>query len=452
MRDEIFKVPDWFLNAVIYNVFPDSFSNGKRNLTETERTFTDGEGKPHRSMHGGTIRGVIENLDYIKDLGFNTVYLNPIFAAGEYHKYDIMDYFHIDPVLGTDEDFLELTDKVHELGMHIIIDGVFNHCGWQHPIFEDVIKKGEASEFKDFFYGLRFPVRKPGPGERPTYDCFAYEKRMPKLNTANPKVQEYFAKVGAYWVEKFHIDGWRLDVANEIDKNFWRVFRKAVTAADPEAVLIGEVWEDATDWIEYDKMHSSMNYEFRRSCLEGIAQSEKTAGEFGDSLVSMYLRYSEPKAKAQMNLLDSHDVPRFLSLCDGDIKKMKAALATLFFFPGVPCMFYGDEFAIEGVKEHEYRMSPPWGEEPKLGGFIKELLKVRKEKLSPASSWARIETGEKESVFGFERLQKEPLKVYINTGSEVCDVSELVSEGKVLYSEGLCEGKLESFGFAILSC
>ena len=143
-RADIARVPDWVHEAVVYNIFPDSFATSRRYISgeATQREFG---GLTTHGKLGGTIRGVTENLDYLSGLGINCVYLNPIFAAGEYHKYDLIDYYHIDPCLGTDEDFRELVESAHGLGMRVIIDGVFNHCGWRFFAFEDVVQKGEGS-------------------------------------------------------------------------------------------------------------------------------------------------------------------------------------------------------------------------------------------------------------------------------------------------------------------
>jgi len=161
LRSEVQCLPGWFHEAVVYNIFPDSFADGAGRLSCQSREIKGTDGRVSRSRLGGTIRGILENLDYICGLGFNCLYLNPIFCAGEYHKYDIVDYFHVDPCMGNDEDFRLLVEAVHVRGMHIIIDGVFNHCSWYFPQFEDVVKKGKASSYRDWFYDLDFPVRRP---------------------------------------------------------------------------------------------------------------------------------------------------------------------------------------------------------------------------------------------------------------------------------------------------
>ncbi|EPI54469.1 alpha amylase, catalytic domain protein, partial [Gardnerella vaginalis JCP7275] len=217
-REEISDVPNWLKEAVVYNIFPDSFADSKRGISCTAKDYFDEKtGQTLHTRLGGTIRGIIENLDYIEDLGFNCLYLNPIFKAAEYHRYDLLDYYHVCPNLGTDDDFRELVSEVHNRGMHIIIDGVFNHSSWYFFAFDDVVKNGENSRYKDWFYGLKFPVVRPQDGQRPNYTCFAYERKMPKLNTSNPEVRDYFMDVCRYWLEDFDVDGWRLDVANEVD-------------------------------------------------------------------------------------------------------------------------------------------------------------------------------------------------------------------------------------------
>lgn len=389
LRDEIPGEPRWFKDSVVYNIFPDSFADGRRHISENEnkrKTYTDERGLCHKSVHGGTIKGITENLDYIKGMGFNCVYLNPIFSAGEYHRYDTLDYYHIDPILGTDNDLAELVDTAHSLDMHVIIDGVFNHCSWYHPFFDDVVKNGSSSKYADWFYEVSYPVERPDTDEqKPTYACFAYERKMPKLNTSNKAVQDYFAGVGSYWVRKYHIDGWRLDVANEIDRNFWRVFRRAVKDADPEAVLIGEIWENAQDWLLGDMVDSTMNYDFRNICRDFFALDLTDEESFSDSVTEMVLRYPSQIVRGQLNLLDSHDVARFLSLCNGDVHKWKCAAAFLYMMPGVPDIFYGDEKNIAGTDENGYRNAMDWDEtdDDSEENFIKNLADIRKRYIDP---------------------------------------------------------------------
>ncbi len=423
LRSEICDVPEWFKEAVVYNIFPDSFANGKRRLAEesesaeccTERMAV----VQSRNRLGGSIRGIIENLDYIGGLGFNCLYLNPIFVAGEYHKYDTLDYYHIDPCLGSDEDFRRLVEEVHARKMHIVIDGVFNHCSWYFQAFDDVVRHGEASMYKDWFYELTFPVRRPREGEIPHYACFAYEKKMPKLNTANPAVQEYFADVCRYWIEKFGVDGWRLDVANEIDRNFWRTFRQAAKEANPQAVLIGEVWENSETWLRGDAFDSTMNYDFRKHCREFFALRRIDAEEFAGKIIQMQLRYPTNMMRGQLNLLDSHDVPRFLSICGGDMDSWKAAFVFLMISPGVPRVFYGDELEAGGITENEYRAAMPWNtmeQKQDLLDFVRDTIHFRKQYVEVDADFVIEEAAGSRLVF-LRRGKKHTVRVQIENDS-----------------------------------
>lgn len=452
LRSEIIKPPQWFLHAVVYNIFPDSFADGPASLSGKAWEYPAPDGTISRSHLGGTIRGILDNLDYIQSLGANCLYLNPIFKAEEYHKYDIVDYFHVDPCLGSDDDFLALTDRLHQKGMHIIIDGVFNHCSWHFPMFEDVVKNGEASPYKDWFYDLIFPVRRPETeSETPSYACFAYERKMPKLNTSNPAVQDYFAHVGRYWIEKFHVDGWRLDVANEVDKNFWRKFRASVRLADPDAVLIGEVWENAEIWLKGDMFDSVMNYDFRKHCRDYFAQRKTAADAFTYGMTDMLLRYPFQVSCGQLNLLDSHDVSRFYSLCGEDDDAWQAAFLCLCMMPGVPSIFYGDEKRISGFKEDDYRRQMPWKEPHEdLKSFMQDVIRIRNEWISPMDEWTVLHADKDADLLAFERAGKYRIRTIIHMGEGSVDIRQFSEGGTLLLSKNTSETLIQKNGFLIL--
>ncbi len=378
-RADIVSVPDWAKDAVIYNIFPDSFATGRAYLSccPSQKEF---DGEPVHGKLGGTIKGIAENVSYLKELGINAVYINPIFAAGEYHKYDLLDYFHIDPCFGTNEEFREMVKLFHANGIRVIIDGVFNHCGWKFFAFEDVVKNGEASPYKDWFYRLSFPVIRPENGDiYPGYECFGYERMMPKLNTANPEVVKYFCKVCQYWLREYDIDGWRLDVASEINDGFWEAFRKAAKEIKPDAILIGEVWETARHWLDGKIFDSAMNYDFRKHCRRFFAEGSIDACAFDGRVTNMRMRYREQTVYAQLNLLDSHDVSRFLSLCGGDGRRYRLAVLFQMTFPGIPSVFYGDEKGMDGILEDEYRAPMNWQkEEDGLFTFFKKTILLRR--------------------------------------------------------------------------
>lgn len=454
LRSEILTIPDWFREAVVYNIFPDSFATGKESMVCESKLLSLTDGNLSRSRLGGTIRGILENLDYIKNLGFTCIYLNPIFTAGEYHKYDLIDYYHIDPCLGTDEDFRELVKEIHNKDMKIIIDGVFNHCGWYFFAFEDVIQHGENSVYRDWFYELNFPVKRPTT-EPPTYSCFAYEKKMPKLNTSNPQVIAYFEKVCKYWIMEFGIDGWRLDVANEVDMNFWRSFRQAAREANPNIVLIGEVWENAEIWLRGDMFDSTMNYDFRRHCRDFFALQTIDGKTFAERINQMYYRYPLSISLGQLNLLDSHDVPRFLTLCSDNLAKWKLSALFLFLSAGVPCLFYGDEKGISGIAENDYRRPMPWEETEDynhITTFVRNLISIRKNYL-----FHDIETSKdtiKTSNFSDHMLiiekysKKGKVLIYLNVSEKACSL-EIKPNLVLLMAEGIDHDTIASYGYGI---
>ena len=452
LRDEIPDVPEWFKEAVVYNIFPDSFANGKCALQVRKKEQLLENGVTVKARLGGTLNGITENLDYIKKMGFNCLYLNPIFTAGEYHKYDVVDYYHIDPCFGTEEDFRRLVEDAHDRGMHIIIDGVFNHCSWRFFAFEDVVKNGEKSRYKSWFYDLTFPVRRPDDSDKiPGYTCFAYERKMPKLNTSNREVQLYFADVGTYWIEKYHIDGWRLDVANEISREFWRIFRNAVKTAKSEAVLIGEVWENAHSWLKGDAFDSTMNYEFRRICMDYLADEQPDGITAAYEFEKMRLRYPDNIVRGQLNLLDSHDVPRFLSMCRGDGSLWKLGCILLILMPGVPSLFYGDECGMEGVLEEEYRQPMLLEREDTFGDFICQIITIRNDYIDGKTGYSPLWELIRGGVFAFTRPGINwTLRVIINAGTEPLYCPVAVDE-RILMTSSIDreENTIEKKGYRI---
>lgn len=450
-RADIARVPDWIHDAVVYNIFPDSFASAQKkiSLTPAQQLYN---GVPVKGRLGGTLWGVVENTEYLQRLGINCVYLNPIFAAGEYHKYDLLDYYHVDPCFGGDEAFRAMVDEFHRRGIRVIIDGVFNHCGWYFFAFDDVVRNQEQSIYKNWFYHLEFPVVRPAdPEAYPSYACFGYERMMPKLDTANPKVRDYFAGVGAHWVREFGIDGWRLDVASEVDDGFWRAFRQAVKAENPDALLIGEVWESAGHWLGGDMFDSTMNYDFRKHCRRFFGEQSMDAAEFSGRLTNMLMRYRTQLLPAQLNLLDSHDVSRFLSLCGRDMRPYRLAILFLMSFVGMPTIFYGDELGVQGVLEEEYRAPMPWQDgDMALWAFFQRAIAMRHE-LAPLrrGDFRVLHAGRGSGLLIFARsFGREKVTVCLNCSPEPAELPPL-SDCKY-WAEGLENGRLAGFGFAVL--
>lgn len=452
-RDDRTDIPQWFNEAVVYNIFPDSYATSHRYISG-KGLEKPAAGQTCKSKNGGTLTGILENLDAIRALGITCIYLNPIFTAGEYHKYDVLDYYDIDPCFGTKEEFKQLVDTCHENGIHVILDIVINHCSWHFFAFEDVVQNGESSRHKDWFYRLSYPVVRPDSGEAiPGYDCFAYERKMPKLNTANPEVQEYFCRVCAYWLTEFGIDGWRLDVANEVNHRFWRAFRETAKAANPNCVLIGEVWESAPQWLQGDQFDSTMNYDFRKNCRDFFALGQIDSLTFNARVTQMLMRYPTPVAYAQLNLLDSHDVSRFLSVCGDNHARMRLAIAFQMTFAGVPSVYYGDEKGFCGITEDEYRRPMLWdGAEGEPERFYKQMIALRKENPALISGGFRmLHAAAGSGLYIFERFSSDSrIFVALNASNQQEEIPVL-GECRLLFAAGLEENRLEPWGMAIYS-
>ena len=229
--------PKWVADAVFYQIFPDRFARSKSQPARAELA-TWGDLPNRENFFGGDLQGILEHLDYLQNLGVNALYLNPIFQARTNHRYDASDYFQVDPMLGNQAALKELVGEMHRRGMHVILDGVFNHCGEGFAPFQDVLKNGASSVYADWFLARSYPLGKE-PLNYLTCGGCTY---LPKLNHANRKVQEFIFKVARYWLEETGMDGWRLDVPFKIPYDFWQEFRGVVKSVNPEAYLVGEVW------------------------------------------------------------------------------------------------------------------------------------------------------------------------------------------------------------------
>ncbi|NLV58506.1 MAG: alpha-glycosidase [Clostridiales bacterium] len=443
-------VPAWMQDAIVYNIFPDSFATAKGMITGVplDKTW---QGQAVSSKHGGTIRGITENLPYIKEMGFNCIYMNPIFAAGAYHKYDLIDYFHIDPALGTNDDFSALVQIAHSMGIRVMIDGVFNHCGWKFYAFRDVVEKGKSSAYWDWFFHLEDPVIVPdSTDDYPGYECFGYERMMPKLATDHPAVQDYFCQVGVHWVKEYDIDGWRLDVANEVNDSFWRAFRCAVKTVKPDCALLGEVWETASHWLDGSMFDGTMNYDFRRHCYKFFALEDIDAQSFNSRATDMLMRYRRQVTYGQLNLLDSHDVSRFFSLCKGDLRKMKLAVLFQMTFVGMPCVFYGDEKGMTGVLEEEYRHPMPWeNENSEIQFFYQKAIAIRQEHaVLRHGSFRMIFAESNGGLYHYVReLDQCTISIFMNRSDTPRSIAV---NGKILWSENYDCGILTAYGFVVL--
>ena len=379
------QVPDWVSKTVWYQIFPERFANGNAELSPAGALDWDSSIRPKSSdFFGGDLQGIIDYLDYLHDLGITGLYLCPIFESPSNHKYNTTDYFEIDRHFGDKETFRQLVEQAHLRGMKVMLDAVFNHMGDQSAQWQDILKHGEKSVYKDWFHIQKFPVTNDklmNPKELP-YHTFAFASYMPKLNTANPEVKDYLLSVATYWIEHFDIDAWRLDVANEVDHQFWRDFRKAVLAKKPDLYILGEVWHTSQPWLNGDEFHAVMNYPLSDSIKDYFLSRSKKTSQFIAEINCQSMYYKQQISEVMFNLLDSHDTERILTTAQGDIQLLKSALAFLFLQRGTPCIYYGTELELGGGMDPDCRRVMPWdrvSSSNDMLNFMKNLIQLRKD-------------------------------------------------------------------------
>lgn len=385
---DMFKAPQWVRNTVWYQIFPERFANGDPELNPEGTKTWDSTVHPGRQdFYGGDLQGVLDHLDHLVDLGVNGIYFNPIFKAPSNHKYDTEDYFEIDPHFGDKKLFKKLVDEAHKRGIKVMLDAVFNHIGDQSPQWQDVIKNGKDSKYADWFHINKFPVSYTPTdnfefSSDATYETFDYTPHMPKLNTANPEVQEYLLSIATYWIKEFDIDAWRLDVANEIDHHFWRKFHDATTALKPDFYILGEIWHTSQPWLQGDQFTGVMNYAYTEAIKEHFLTHEIDALEMKNKLNQQLMLYNDQADSMMFNVLDSHDTARIKTLAHDDMELVKQIFAFTFVQPGTPSIYYGTEYGMTGENDPDDRKPMVWDEnlqDHDMYQFVQRLIDVRKQ-------------------------------------------------------------------------
>lgn len=368
--------PAWVRDAVFYQIFPDRFA-------ASDRVHKPGRLEPWESpptthgFKGGDLLGIVEHLDYLQELGITAIYLNPIFASASNHRYHTYDYFQVDPLLGGNEALAELLQAAHSRGIRVILDGVFNHASRGFWPFHHILECGPQSPYLDWFIIHDFPLHPYDEKKPANYAAWWDLRALPKLNVANPDTRAYLLDVAEHWI-RFGADGWRLDVPDEIDDpDFWRAFRRRVRAANPEAYTVGEIWKPAPEWLAGDRFDALMNYPLALTLLGFVAQNTlrrdlRPGGyrlrPFGARqtlarLTELFSLYHPHVVYSQLNLLDSHDTPRFLTMAGGDYSALHLAIFLVMTLPGAPCLFYGSEVGLEGGPDPDCRRAFPWDRE-----------------------------------------------------------------------------------------
>ena len=354
---DVITSPSWAKGVIYYQIFPERFCNGNRE-NDPEGCKPWGS-LPDREHHmGGDLQGIIQKISYLKELGIECIYLNPIFEGDFNHKYATTDYFKIDSQFGDEETFRELVNICHSYEIKIVLDGVFNHTGVHFGPFQDVLENQEGSRYVKWFHINHYPVE---PSHH-NYECVGAYKWMPKLDTSNPEVREFILKVMFYWIDNFQIDGWRLDVADEVDPSVWEEARMRIKEKYPDKILLGETWGYAGKMLRGNQMDSVMNYVFRDAIRDYIAEKTISVTQLDSRLNHMLAYYKDETDNLLYNLLDSHDTERFLYLCHENKKLLKLAAAFQMLFPGSPAIYYGDEVGMTGDNDPDCRRCMEWGE------------------------------------------------------------------------------------------
>lgn len=413
-------VPDWVQDAIFYQIFPDRFANGDPG-NDPPNVQAWGSQPTIWDFQGGDLRGVIQRFDYLLDLGINAIYFNPLFQSTSNHRYNISDYYKIDHKLGDENDFSALLDVAHQNNVRVVIDGVFNHCGRGFFAFNDVLENHSYSPYIDWFHLNNVPPDAYSPGDADDYAAWWKFKSLPKFNTDNPLVRRYIFDVARYWI-RLGVDGWRLDVPNEIDDDgFWSEFRQVVKLENPDAYLVGEIWDGDPDWVGPNKFDGLMNYPVREAIIELLTEIIKV-DQFAEKINLQLDRYARKNLYAMYNPLGSHDTVRIKTELGGNQNKVKMAFLFQMAFPGAPAIYYGDEIGLEGEQDPDCRRAFPWQEDQwdqDLLTFVRQLISQRKH-LSPLrrGSYEEVLVDGNTGGYGFARiLGDESILIFLNASS-----------------------------------
>jgi len=418
------ETPDWVRDAVFYQIFPDRFAKSERVPKPGRLEPWDSPPTIH-GFKGGDLVGVAEHLDYLADLGITALYFNPIFQSASNHRYHTYDYLAVDPLLGGDAALRELLEAAHGRGMRVVLDGVFNHASRGFWPFHHVMETGAASPYRDWFYfdnealEAGRQVRAYPEDQRPldtsnvpdeqrlglaSQAAFGYRAwwdlpALPKLNTDNPEVREYLFGVAEHWI-RFGADGWRLDVALEIkDESFWREFRRRVKAVNPEAYIVAEVWHEEPRYLHGDQFDAYMNYPLGEAITSFTAAAHLDrrvlrqqfnldsaihpidGAAFARRVEHSLSLYDPEVVAVQLNVLDSHDTPRFLAMASEDKASLRLATLLQMTLPGAPSIYYGDEIGMTGEQDPGCRATFPWDHrdtwDEDLLAFMKGAVSLR---------------------------------------------------------------------------
>lgn len=430
---EDYKVPNWYKEGVLYHIFVDRFNNGNRNnkvLNPKNNTFIysnwsdtpmyikDGSGDIIRwDFYGGNLKGIISKLGYLKKLGVTIIYLSPIFESSSNHKYDTGNYKIIDEMFGDEETFKELIEKARDKGISIILDGVFSHTGADSKYFNKFgnydslgAYQSQESPYSNWYNFSEFPNK---------YKCWWDISTLPNTNELEPSFMNYIIydkdSVLKKWTN-MGVKGWRLDVADELPSKFIREFKRELKEIDEETILVGEVWEDASNKISYNErrsyflgkeLDSAMGYPFRENLIQFL-KGNINSRQLNNKYMELKENYPKEAFKSNLNLIGTHDVTRIKTELNCDKDLVKLAVATQMTFEGVPYIYYGDEAGLEGKTDPDNRRAYPWKyEDEDMVEFYRNIINTRSRNKALSLGDTQFIDSKNEDIFGFLRIEED---------------------------------------------
>ena len=437
---DINEVPDWVEDTVWYQIFPDRFCNGTPEKNGEDILPWRNQGRvTNEEKFGGNLEGIRQKLSYLEKLGITGIYLNPIMEAESNHKYDTTDYTKIDPSFGNGDTMKVLCKEAHEKGIRIMVDAVFNHCGRKFAPWMDVLKNGKNSRYADWFMVENWEqIGKRADTRDRRFYSFAFSDGMPKLNTNNEEVIQYFCKICEDWIRDYDIDGIRFDVGNEVSHRFLKRTREHLKKIKPDIYLLGEIWHDASQWLLGDEYDSVMNYPLLSGIHDFFLDQTMKKEEFEYMVNRCYTMYMQQNNNVLFNLLDSHDTERLINrLHNLDIFYQQ--LAILFTLPGSPCIYYGTEIAMEGAHDPDCRRCMPWSEiesdenQERIGTINRLIMLRRNEKTCRSLHFHFPNTYENGRCVEYVKIDEEgnKIEVLLNASNENVRVK---GEGEILFA------------------
>ena len=446
-REQTFHIPQWARNAVVYQIFPTRFATTEK--VDDKLWYKTPIG--YKDDLRGNLRGITEHLPYLKELGVDVIYMTPIFRSNTSHKYDTIDYYSVDPSLGDEDDLHQLVDKAHECGMRVMLDGVFNHTSPDFFAFKDIREHGRKSRYYDWYFLDSDDISYGTDREKPSFQSFAYVGGMPKLNLENPDAASYVIDVACHYIKDFDIDGWRLDVADEIGHSFWKKFRRAVKSIKSDALLVGEVWHFSPDFLQGDEWDSVMNYAFFKNIGEMVCSASLSPSGFLSQQSFLNGQYHSSVLPVLWNLIDSHDTSRFLFRAGGDKRKLSLAAAFQMLLPGTPFIYYGDEVAMTGGADPDNRRGMIWEKSRQdldMYRWYQRLTYFRHTIPALTSgSYSQVSADDDRSILEYHLTSGEIL--IFHTSGDQASAREYTGY-KELLSDGTFDGTIPEYGCVLL--